>query len=174
MDRDENSGLPSSFEVIEAPVGDWEASGSLLRRKSVPARAAGVDINRVVADLLQSLEAIPYGTGLSAVQIGIPVQIAVVTLNRVAGDELVLIDPISAECAGRPTVRQEGCLSLPHYKGPVTRRNRVTVRAHDVAGAPYEYAASGYEAAIIQHELDHFAGVLYWDHMEDSCRPKAV
>jgi peptide deformylase len=132
----------------------------------MPVAGSGVNVAAVVGDMIATLDEIPYGTGLSAIQIGVPVRLSILRLGRKRGDELILVDPELLAASGRLTARTEGCLSLPHYKGSLRRRNKVRIAARDLRGKTYEYAASGYEAAVLQHELDHLRGILYWDHMD--------
>ncbi|HDZ02285.1 MAG TPA: hypothetical protein ENH52_12675 [Nitrospirae bacterium] len=61
--------------------------------------------------------------------------------------------------------RNEGCLCLPDYSGPVKRRNKIKFQAYDLHGNKFLYSAMGYEAAVIQHEFDHLNGILFWDHI---------
>jgi len=128
----------------------------------------------VIARLLKTLYSIEYATGLSAIQIGIPVQVAVINLSRIPGNEIILIDPVIVSVSGRLTTRAEGCLSLPHYKGPVTRRNKITIRAFNIEGNEYTLFSAGYEAAVLQHEMDHLSGLFYWDRMAHGLRPEPI
>ena len=155
--------LPTGLVTV-SPT-NLACASSVLREPSVPARESSIDLQQTVSRLRQALESIPYGTGLSAVQIGIPVQVAIVNMARRPDTELVIIDPELISISGRRTPRREGCLSLPHYKGEVVRRNKVSFKATDLTDADYEHTAIGYRAAVIQHELDHLQGVLYWDRM---------
>jgi peptide deformylase len=129
----------------------------------------------VVPDLVDSmraiLNAISYAAGVSAVQLGVPLRLAIVNIPRHTDTEVVLINPRLVRAYGRRVTRREGCLSLPDYAAPVRRRNSVVIEAFDLSGSPYTYEASGYEAAVIQHELDHFDGRCYWDRLEPGIVP---
>jgi peptide deformylase len=153
-------------EILQTSVDDLDCPQSILRVPSVTTLDIDIDPSEVVTQLVETLAPIPYGTGLSAIQIGIPIRIAIVTLNRTRGNELVIIDPVAKLISGRKVPRSEGCLSLPGFKGLIVRRNKITFSAKDLLGQQYTYFATGYEAAIIQHELDHMDGLFFWDRMD--------
>ncbi|MCB0310277.1 MAG: peptide deformylase, partial [Bdellovibrionales bacterium] len=60
---------------------------------------------------------------------------------------------------------EEGCLSIPDYRDVIKRSARITVKAYDRTGAPFELEAEGLLAVCIQHEIDHLDGVLFIDHL---------
>lgn len=156
-----------SEEIIKVSPDDLKCPDSILRRKSSLTTEYECDVKSIVSQLIYTLYNIEYGTGLSAVQIGIPVRIAVVNLSRIPGAELIMIDPIVISISGRITARSEGCLSLPNYKGLVTRRNKITFKTFNLENEQYIYSAKGYEAAVVQHEIDHMDGLFYWDRMKE-------
>ena len=59
----------------------------------------------------------------------------------------------------------EGCLSIPDIRGRVSRATDVKVRALDRHGKPISMTADGFPARVIQHEVDHLDGVLFFDRM---------
>lgn len=66
---------------------------------------------------------------------------------------------------------QEGCLSVPGlYVERMKRADRVRIRYQDVTGATHEREAEGYFARILQHEIDHLDGVLFFDRLPDAER----
>ena len=72
--------------------------------------------------------------------------------------ELTIVDATPAEWF-------EGCLSVDGYRAVVPRATAVHVRALDRDGQPFELAATGWHARILQHEIDHLDGCLYVDRM---------
>jgi peptide deformylase len=60
---------------------------------------------------------------------------------------------------------EEGCLSIPGYRGEVTRPANVTVRYLDADGKEQNMQASGLLAACVQHEIDHLNGRLFIDYL---------
>jgi peptide deformylase len=82
----------------------------------------------------------------------------------------VLVNPDITERQG-VQVAPDGCLSVPGLWVEGMRRDaEVTVRYQDLAGTPRELRATGHFAHVLQHELDHLEGVLYFDRLEDAER----
>lgn len=80
-------------------------------------------------------------------------------------DVLVLINPVLIKKKGERIV-QEGCLSLPGYRGEIKRAVTVTVKGRDRQGRGIRVRWEGLLAQTLEHELDHLNGVLYTDHLE--------
>lgn len=84
--------------------------------------------------------------------------------------EHVMINPVITERDG-VRVAPDGCLSLPGiWVDEIRRAQRVVVRYQDTSGAEHERAAVGHFAHVIQHELDHLDGILYFDRLPDDAR----
>jgi len=113
------------------------------------------------------------GIGLAAPQVGVSHRLLV---YRVAPDGPVaaLVNP-EIEWSGRDEeVVEEGCLSLPAVHVEVKRPVHVRVRARDEHGEEILVEASGLEARVIQHEIDHLDGVLILDRTSRDQRKQAV
>ena len=113
------------------------------------------------------------GIGLAATQVG--------TLNRVLVYRVqqespvnALINPVIEWRGKEQEVMEEGCLSLPGVIVDVERPVFVRVRAQDEFGDDIEIEASGLEARVIQHEVDHLDGVLILDRTTRDQRKDAV
>jgi peptide deformylase len=78
--------------------------------------------------------------------------------------KIVLINPEIVAREGAQT-SEEGCLSLPTFREPVTRPNKVTVRARDPKGAKFEMTGEELLARAFLHETDHLNGTLYISHI---------
>jgi peptide deformylase len=133
----------------------------LLTRKAAPA----VDADAVVADLLDTMRSFGHCVGIAAPQIGESVRVAVVdcTGHKKAPDAhglLVLVNPVIVAADGSE-VGREGCLSIPALTANVRRATSVVVR-----GEGLEVAARGFEARVLQHEIDHLDGLLFLDRVE--------
>jgi peptide deformylase len=106
------------------------------------------------------------GVGLAAPQIGVSKRIAVIdtTVGEDVGQKLVLINP---EIIGKEGSQsgEEGCLSLPTFRETVTRAKKVTVRAFDAKGKPFEMTGEDLLARAFLHETDHLNGTLYISHI---------
>ena len=79
-------------------------------------------------------------------------------------EPLVLINPEIIRREGEREV-EEGCLSIPGYRGTVKRSERVRARALDLNGKVVRIKADGLLAQALEHETDHLNGVLYIDHL---------
>jgi peptide deformylase len=113
------------------------------------------------------------GVGLAATQVGVLHRVLV---YRVQPDSPVigLINP-QIEWRGKETeVIEEGCLSLPGVHLDVERPIHVRVAARDVEGAELVIEASGLEARVLQHEVDHLDGVLILDRVSREERKEAM
>ena len=139
-----------------------------LKERCAP---AGDDVGALADGLLETMESFPRCVGIAAPQVGALVRVCVVdcSLNPKLADHhgrLVLVDPVIDSFSDETEVAREGCLSIPDLTANVRRALRVTVRARDVQ--PFE--AAGFEARVIQHEVDHLDGVLFLDRVDSLSR----
>ncbi len=113
------------------------------------------------------------GIGLAATQVGVMHRVLV---YRVEPDSPVqaLVNPTIEWAGGEQEWLEEGCLSLPGVHVDVERPVHVRVRAQDERGERVHVEASGFEARVIQHEIDHLDGVLILDRTTRSARKEAI
>jgi peptide deformylase len=113
------------------------------------------------------------GVGLAAPQLGISQRLLV---YRVGPDAplIALANPEIEWASDEREGSDEGCLSIPGMMVDVERPLHVRVRAQDEQGAPRSVEASGLEARVIQHELDHLDGVLILDRTTRDERKRAL
>jgi peptide deformylase len=113
------------------------------------------------------------GIGLAATQLGVMHRVLV---YRVDPDAPVaaLVNPVLEWASEDEEALEEGCLSLPSVLVDVERPIHVRVRAHDEHGDPLLIEASGLEARVIQHEMDHLDGVLILDRTSRDQRKQAM
>jgi len=157
--------------IVTIDPSDLRCPFSALRNVSMPIQKIDSNVISIIEELRSRLRSIPYAAGLSAVQIGIPLQVAIVNLIGAGDTEILLINPHIIRISGRVTERSEGCISLPHYKGQVSRRNKIVIETTTLEGSRILLASNGYQSAVIQHELDHMSGLFYWDRMKDGKVP---
>ena len=114
-----------------------------------------------------------YGIGLAATQVGILHRVLV---YRVEPDSPVnaLVNPEIDWTSKDKEWAEEGCLSLPAVHVDVERPTFVRVRAQDEQGGEILVEASGLEARVIQHEMDHLDGVLILDRTPRDQRKEAM
>jgi peptide deformylase len=123
------------------------------------------DLEKLVADMFESMYT-AHGVGLAAPQIGISKRLAVidVTFKEDPEAKLVLVNPEIIHTEGRQN-QNEGCLSIPEFREPVTRPRKVTVRAQDLHGNWFEKTGEDLLARALLHETDHLDGKLYISHL---------
>ena len=113
------------------------------------------------------------GIGLAATQLGVMHRVLVYRIGEDA-PLAPLVNP-RVEWSGKETeIVEEGCLSLPGVHVEVERPLHVRVRAHDEWGEDVEVEATGLEARVIQHEIDHLDGVLMLDRTTREQRKQAM
>ena len=133
--------------------------------KQVCPPAQEPDIERVGADLVDTMEDFGHCVGIAAPQLGELVRVCVVDVSghpKAESDNgrLVLINPRITSTEGSEVAR-EGCLSLPDLTANVRRATKIGV---EHAGGELE--SVGFEARCIQHEIDHLDGILFLDRVE--------
>ena len=113
------------------------------------------------------------GIGLAATQLGVMHRVLVYRVDPDAPVAAV-VNPV-LEWAGEETeALEEGCLSLPSVLVDVDRPIHVRVRAQDEHGEEILIEASGLEARVLQHEIDHLDGVLILDRTSRDQRKQAM
>jgi peptide deformylase len=121
------------------------------------------EIRKLVTDLTETLYAAP-GVGLAATQVDVHKRVIVVDVSPTRDDLHVFINPEIVAAEGEAD-GEEGCLSVPGYYDSVRRAAKVTVRALDAHGEPFELQAEGMLAVCIQHEMDHLVGRIFVDYL---------
>lgn len=110
------------------------------------------------------------GSGLSANQIGLDKRMfaALFTNEKNEDAEYMLINPriVSHSVNMIYLPEGEGCLSVNRdVKGYVPRYERIKVKAYDINGQEVEYKLKGYGSIVIQHEMDHLNGIMFYDRI---------
>src|ERR1700688_2426121 len=123
------------------------------------------ELRQLCDDMFESMYA-ANGVGLAAPQIGVGRRLAVidVTVGKNPEARLVLANPEIIRIEGEQR-EEEGCLSVPGFRGNVARPQYVTIRAQDAAGTSFEMNGEGLLARAFCHELDHLDGVLFIRHL---------
>lgn len=126
-------------------------------------------ITEAVRDLARDMTETMYengGIGLAAPQVGENCQLITVDLSGPQRREelMVMVNPQIVSTSGEAE-SEEGCLSLPEFKGTVRRAEEVAVSWRDMDGGIREMQASGLLAYCLQHEIDHLRGVLLVDQV---------
>jgi peptide deformylase len=113
------------------------------------------------------------GVGLAATQLGALRRMLVFQVGFEA-EPTVMVNPEIEWRSEDAATAEEGCLSLPGVVVDVERPLFVRARAVDTRGEPFTVEASGLEARVIQHEIDHLDGVLMLDRTEKDQRKGAL
>jgi peptide deformylase len=113
------------------------------------------------------------GVGLAAPQIGLSQRLLVYRVGQDA-PLIALVNPEIEWTSDDEECFEEGCLSIPGITVDVDRPVHVRVRAKDETGADRVVEASGLEARVIQHEIDHLDGVLILDRTTKEQRKQAM
>lgn len=153
-----------------------------LRIKSKPVTKIDKKILSIIKDLKDTLNAQkdPEGIGLAAPQISKNVKVFIIKPDKVMkviiNPEVLDIseDPIDVGSEKQNPSRKnimEGCLSLPHYYGPIKRARKIKIRYLNEKGELKIETFKGLEAQIVQHEIDHLNGILFIDRLLEQKKP---
>ncbi len=104
-----------------------------------------------------------HGVGLAANQVGSLQKVCVIQLPEWE-EAIVLINPEITEAEGEVEL-EEGCLSLPGYRGITLRSEKVKVKALGLDGKAVRIQTEGLFSQALQHEIDHLNGILYIDRL---------
>ena len=131
------------------------------------------DALRAEVKRMGELMADALGVGLAATQVGVLHRLLVYRVQQQA-PVAALINPQIEWTGKERESMEEGCLSLPRVLVDVERPIHVRVRALDANGDAIVVEASGLEARVIQHEIDHLDGVLILDRTSRDQRKEAI
>ncbi len=149
-------------------------------------------IQGLISAMKETLASTPDGVGLAAPQVGKALTIFIVSEEAEEIDKAqdsgwerrrasepeeveekpyeprawkyyVFINPVVKNMSRKKLDGPEGCLSVPGRFGMVTRHEKITVEAHNETGKKFTRGASRFFARVMQHELDHLAGILFID-----------
>ncbi|HEY2461510.1 MAG TPA: peptide deformylase [Candidatus Acidoferrum sp.] len=137
----------------------------ILEKPTATVRDFDSDLAKLTEDMFSSMYA-AQGIGLAAPQIGLGIRLAVVDVTAGKNPEakVVLINPQIIHAEGEVR-EEEGCLSIPGFRGYVVRPQFVTIRAQNVQGESFEIRGENLLARAFCHELDHLDGVLFIQHL---------
>ncbi len=135
-----------------------------LHRVAAPVAVVDERIRTLVDDLFETMRD-AQGIGLAATQVDVHERVIVIDVSEEGDDPLVLINPTLVDQSDEMTLADEGCLSVPTVYDKVPRHQRVTVRALDREGKPFERSAEGLLAVCIQHEMDHLLGKVFVEYL---------
>jgi peptide deformylase len=131
--------------------------------------AAITKFDAELAELAEDMFATMYaaqGIGLAAPQVGKSIRIAVVDVTSGKNPEarIVLVNPEIIHFEGEKR-EEEGCLSIPGFRGYVVRPQFITIRAQNAKGESFEIRGEDLLARAFCHEIDHLNGILFLQHL---------
>jgi peptide deformylase len=173
-------------ELEEVPQLDPEAAArraaamSFIRKWGDPVlKSRATPVDRFDETLLQQVQRMAgimrdaIGVGLAAPQLGISQRVLVYRIGSEA-PLIALVNPELEWHSEDVETLEEGCLSIPSVAVDVERPIHVRIRAKDEHGEERLVEASGLEARVIQHEMDHLDGVLMLERASREDRKEAL
>ncbi len=146
----------------------------VLREKTKRVPNITTALRSLVDDMIETMYK-EHGVGIAANQVGRSLRITYIEIPEERDEEgnvvqehssHVLINPEIIRRVGEREV-DEGCLSIPGWRGKLIRSERVTVKALDLDGREIRFKADGLLAQALEHETDHLNGIVYIDRMEN-------
>jgi peptide deformylase len=129
-----------------------------------PVAAVDARIVQIVADMGETMyEA--QGIGLAATQVDIHERIIVIDVSEDRNELMIFINPELTWASPEKKFWREGCLSVPEFFDEVERPERITIKALNQAGKPFELEADGLLAVCLQHEMDHLQGKVFVEYL---------
>ncbi len=135
-----------------------------LRTVATPVEAITDDIRAIWSEMIEAMDAMP-GVGLAAVQLGIPLRLAVVDCSDERGKAVRMANPEVLHASVQPRDHEEASPNLPGVSAKVTRPRAVTVRFLNENGEIEDRDFVGLWATSVQHQIDHLNGKMYFDHL---------
>ncbi len=140
------------------------AGDPVLREKARRVRRPDDSISKIIEDMWVTMYDAP-GVGLAAPQVGIPLKIVVIHVPD--HEPFALLNPEIVKRSGERQV-DEGCLSVPGFRGEIQRSLKVLVKGMDpFTGKEVRIRAENdLLAECLEHEIDHINGILYIDYLD--------
>jgi peptide deformylase len=129
-----------------------------------PVAAVDARIQQLVDDMIETMYA-SDGVGLAATQVDVHERVIVMDTSEQHDQPVVLINPELLTRSAEMLISEEGCLSVPLVYDRVERHAKVSVRALDREGRPFEMEAEDLAAVCVQHEMDHLVGKVFVEYL---------
>lgn len=137
---------------------------AMLKTPAATVDAITDDVRAIWADMVDTMDAMP-GYGLAAVQIGIPLRLAVVDCSDARGQAILMANPEVLHASGQMRDHEEASPNLPGVSAVISRPRAVTVRFLNADGVVEDRDFVNLWATSVQHQIDHLAGKMYFDHL---------
>ncbi len=162
---------PQRRVMAARPCVPWPAQ--ILRSPAGDVAAITDEIRAIWADMIDTMEAMP-GYGLAAVQIGVPLRLAVVDCSQTRDQAVRMANPEVLHASVQLREHEEASPNLPGVSAMVERPRAVTVRFLNADGAVEERDFVGLWATSVQHQIDHLAGKMYFDRLSALKRQRLI
>jgi peptide deformylase len=136
----------------------------VLRTAAEPVAEFTDEIRELIADMFETMYT-EDGVGLAAPQVGLSVRVIVVDPHEDGVRPVALVNPAIMERSRETERGEEGCLSIPGVKDIVERAAHIAIEGLDREGNPVRIEANGLQARVLQHEVDHLDGILFFDRL---------
>jgi peptide deformylase len=136
----------------------------MLKTPATPVEAITDDIRAIWDDMIDTMEAMP-GYGLAAVQIGVPLRLAVVDCSAERGQAVRMANPEILHASVQSREHEEASPNLPGVSAVIARPRAVTVRFLNERGEVEERDFVHLWATSAQHQVDHLNGKMFFDHL---------
>ena len=136
----------------------------VLKTPAASVDAITDEVRAIWADMIDTMDAMP-GYGLAAVQIGIPLRLAVVDCSDERGQSIRMANPEVLHASGQFREHDEASPNLPGVSAVIRRPRAVTVRFMNDRGEIEDRDLVNLWATSVQHQIDHLAGKMYFDHL---------
>jgi peptide deformylase len=136
----------------------------VLKTPAAPVEAITDEIRAIWADMIDTMDAMP-GYGLAAVQIGVPLRLAVVDCSTERGQAVRMANPEILHASVQLREHDEASPNLPGVSAVIARPRAVTVRFMNADGVMEERDFVHLWATSAQHQVDHLNGKMYFDHL---------
>ncbi len=148
--------------MMHRPYVMWPHAA--LRTPAKPVAEITDEIRAIWDEMIVAMDTMP-GVGLAAVQLGIPLALAVVDASTQRGKAVRLANPEVLFASAEFREHSEGSPNLPGVRATIKRPRAVTVRFLNAEGAWDRQEFVGLAATSVQHQIDHLAGKMYFDHL---------
>jgi peptide deformylase len=139
----------------------------VLRQKADKLKSISEEDIKIANNMMETMIKAP-GVGLAANQVGILKQIVTINFEDKENNKkanYILFNPKIIQYSKETVVMEEGCLSLPEQYADVERPKEIILEYMDENEKIIKKQIDGYEARILQHEIDHLSGKLFIDYL---------
>ena len=148
--------------MVHRPYVMWP--DKRLRTAATRVEAITDEVRAIWDEMIEAMETMP-GVGLAAVQLGIPMALAVVDASEKRGQAIRMANPEILHASVQLREHDEASPNLPGVSAKIERPRAVTVRYLDEKGIWDRRDFVGLWATSVQHEIDHLQGKMYFDRL---------